>query len=74
MAPKLRMVIFNHIKHKSFGSNDCPSIYKFLKCTNLHKTDEDYGDEVVDFNTSGMLSPQLPFFPELVELVDAHPS
>ena len=61
MGPQLKMATLNHIKHKSIGSNAFALKYLWgsvLTCT----TGEDDVDEVVDYNLSGMSSPQLPFF------------
>ena len=56
MAPKLEMVIFNHIKHKPIGSNASP-LPKNSGSVPICTMYEDDMDEVVDCNTSGMPSP-----------------
>ena len=59
MAPKLKMVTFNHIKHKPLEVV-LLNLSKIWGSEQTCATDEEAVDENVDHITSGMLLPMAP--------------
>ena len=57
MVPKVKMVPFNHIKHKPVGSSAFSNDLKILESVPSCTTGEDDCEEVVDCSTSGMPFP-----------------
>ena len=74
--PKLKMVTWNHIQHKTVKSNASPPIQKWERSkkwesTPTWKTKDEDEEEAVECDTSEALTPTAPFILVLAELAEA---
>ena len=63
MVPRSKMVTFNQIKHKSISNNASPLRSKNWEVCQPAQWEEDDGEDIVDYSTSGILFPLAPLLP-----------